>query len=573
MGETAQVLDLKEDLQKRLQWLMFCRVIVASFFLGIAIIAQLQRSESYLAPYLIYLYSLTACVYLLTFLYIFLIFTTRNFKLLCYLQIMVDILLITVLLFITGGINSIFPFMYSISIIAASILLYRFGGILTATTASFSYSLLLSLQYNHIIHPLQISPFIARGYAEEPLVYPLIINVTAFYLVALLSSFISEQARKSKIQLKEKQIDIKTLEALNENIIQSINSGLLTIDTQDRIITFNRAAEEITGLSQSQVYLKHIEEIFSAAIRSSATTPTDKQDPAMARFEVHFTRSDGKALQLGFSSSLLKDGAGNEIGKILVFQDLTPLKEMEEYVRRMDRLAAIGRLAAGIAHEVRNPLASISGSVQVLKKSLQLNDSDKRLMDIVLSESNNLNQLISNFIQFARPDRQKKELICLKSLVDETLQLFQNSPECRDTIEINYEVGEDIQLEADPRQFKQVLWNLLINATQAMGNDGGEITIRAGYRETGGSPFIPSHHSNASRPLSSRQVEIIVQDTGCGIDENEQDKIFDPFYTTKEHGTGLGLSIVYRIIEEHGGSISVKSTKAQGTCFTICLPL
>ena len=293
----------------------------------------------------------------------------------------------------------------------------------------------------------------------------------------------------------------------------------------------------------------------------------------MARFEVHFTRSDGKALQLGFSSSLLKDGAGNEIGKILVFQDLTPLKEMEEYVRRMDRLAAIGRLAAGIAHEVRNPLASISGSVQVLKKSLQLNDSDKRLMDIVLSESNNLNQLISNFIQFARPDRQKKELICLKSLVDETLQLFQNSPECRDTIEINYEVGEDIQLEADPRQFKQVLWNLLINATQAMGNDGGEITIRAGYRETGGSPFIPSHHSNASRPLSSRQVEIIVQDTGCGIDENEQDKIFDPFYTTKEHGTGLGLSIVYRIIEEHGGSISVKSTKAQGTCFTICLPL
>ncbi|MCX5895050.1 MAG: ATP-binding protein, partial [Proteobacteria bacterium] len=524
-------------------------------------------------PYLIYLYSLTACVYLLTFLYVFLIFTTRNFKLLCYLQIMVDILFITVLLFITGGINSIFPFMYSISIIAASILLYRFGGILTATTASFSYSLLLSLQYNHIIHPLQISPFIARGYAEEPLVYPIIINVTAFYLVALLSSFISEQARKSRLQLKEKQIDIKTLEALNENIIQSINSGLLTLDYEGRIITFNRAAEEITGLSQSQVYLKHIEDIFYATIRSAATTPTDKQDPATARFEMSFTRGDGKSLQLGFSSSILKDGAGNEIGKILVFQDLTPLKEMEEYVRRMDRLAAIGRLAAGIAHEVRNPLASISGSVQVLKKSLQLNDSDKRLMDIVLSESNNLNQLISNFIQFARPDRQKKEWIHLKSLVDETLQLFQNSPECRDTIEINYEVGEDIQLEADPRQFKQVIWNLLINAAQAITGDGGEITISARHIETGCYPLPPASQSNGNVLSSSRQVEISVQDTGCGIDEKDQDKIFEPFYTTKDHGTGLGLSIVYRIIEEHGGSISVKSTKAQGTCFTICLPL
>jgi two-component system sensor histidine kinase PilS (NtrC family) len=556
--------EIKEEFQKRLQWLMLCRVMVASFFLGIAIIAQLQRSESYLAPHLIYLYGLTAGVFVLTFIYASLSYKIIKLNLFCYSQIMLDILLITALLFITGGINSIFPFMYSISIISASILLYRSGSLLAATGASFCYSLLVSFQYFGIIHPLQIPAFIARGYSEEPLVYPVIVNITAFYLVALLSSFVSEQARKSRLQLKEKQIDIKTLEALNENIIQSINSGLLTLDAEGKIITFNKAAEQITGLTQAQVYQRHIAEIFGDSIKPYQITGRQTNGSIPVRFEAPVTKADGKVLQLGISSSILKNGTGQEIGNILAFQDLTLLKEMEEHVKRMDRLAAIGRLAAGIAHEVRNPLASIRGSVQVLQKNLLLSDSDKRLMDIVLRESDNLNGLISNFIQ-------KKEPIQFKTLVEETLQLFHNSAECRGNITISQNISEDIYFKADPQQFKQVIWNLLINAAQAINDDRGEITLTAHYT-AGGLTAAREFNPAALGACPKTKVEIIVRDSGCGIGESEQDKIFEPFYTTKERGTGLGLSIVYRIIEELGGTISVDSSTGHGASFIICIP-
>ena len=552
---------------------MFFRVIVASFFLGIAIIVQLQRGTSYLAPYLMYLYGLIAAVYFLTIVYVSLIFTFRKLQILCYVQLLVDLLLITALVFITGGVNSIFSFMYSISIIAASILLYRAGGLLVATAASICYSLMVGLQAAGIIHPLQAAIFIARGYAEEGLLLPIIINVTAFYLVAVLSSFIAEQARKTKIQLDERQIDIKTLQALNEDIIQSISSGLLTLDTEGRIITFNRAAEQITGFSFAQVYQRHCAEIFPHLIIPAANNDPQISAPVLLRFEAPFTRTDGKVLRLGFSYSLLRDGTGNEIGIILVFQDLTPLKEMEAYVKRVDRLAAIGRLVAGIAHEVRNPLTSISGSVQVLQKNLLLNDNDRRLMEIVVRESNNLNQLISNFIQFARPNGQKPELIYLKNMVEEMLQLFHNSPECCETLKINCAVGDDVCFKADSQQFKQVLWNLLLNAAQSINHAGGTITISGQYRETGCSPGSSSDLNKEGIEGLTRQVEISVQDTGCGIDENDQDKIFEPFYTTKERGTGLGLAIAYRIIEEMGGTLSFKTTKETGTCFTICVPL
>jgi two-component system sensor histidine kinase PilS (NtrC family) len=561
----------KTELQNRLQWLMLFRAIIVTFFLGIAIIIQLQRDSSYQAPYLMYLYGLIATVYVLTIIYAALIYTVSNLKLLCYAQLFIDIMLITALLFITGGVNSIFSFMYSIAIIGASILLYRSGGFLLATAASICYSLLIGLQAALIIHPLQSAVFIARGYAEERLLFPIIVNVSAFYLVALLSSFIAEQARKIRIQLDERQLDLKTLRALNEHIIQSINSGLVTLDKAGRIITFNRAAEQISGYVFAQVYERHFAEIFPLLVIPVSTSDAQLSAPVLSRCEASFTRSDGKVLRLGFSHSRLRDGTGKDIGTILVFQDLTPLKEMEAYVRRVDRLAAMGRLVAGIAHEVRNPLTSISGSVQVLQKNLHLSDHDRRLMEIVVRESNNLNQLISNFIQFARPNSQKREVINLKNMIEETLQLFHNSPDCRKSIKISYAVTDDICFNADAQQFKQVLWNLLINAAQAINHDGGVITIRGRYQETdhaldtAGKTKLPESHS--------RFVEIAVQDSGCGIDENDQDKIFEPFYTTKEHGTGLGLSIAYRIIEEMGGTIFFTTKKGEGTCFTVCIPL
>jgi two-component system sensor histidine kinase PilS (NtrC family) len=238
----------------------------------------------------------------------------------------------------------------------------------------------------------------------------------------------------------------------------------------------------------------------------------------------------------------------------------------------MDRLAAVGQLAAGIAHEIRNPLASISGSIQVLSKSLQPNDSDSRLMDIILRESNNLNLLISDFTQFAKPNRQRRESVHLKGIFDETLELFHNSPECMNGLTIRCDVADNIALEVDTKQLKQVLWNLIINGAQSILNGGGMLSIVGRLKEEGFHPFTNEQQPQETVTTSSSWIEISVQDTGCGIAREEQEKIFDPFYTTKDSGTGLGLSIVHKIIQEHGGTIAVNSTKGQGTCLTIYLP-
>jgi two-component system sensor histidine kinase PilS (NtrC family) len=564
-----------EDLKRRLQWLMFFRAVITSFFLGIAAITQLQKGDSYLAPHLVYIYGLTGSVYFLTFVYAFIIYVIKNFKAFAYVQIMADVILITLLMFITGGVNSIFSFMYSISIISASIILYISGGILTATVSSLFYSCLIVLQHYHLISPIQIGFLVTTGYSGTPLYFPIIVNVSAFYLVAFLGSFLAEQTKKSRIQLQEKQVDLENLEALNENIIQSINSGLLTLDLDRRVITFNQAAQEITGLSLSQVYMKHVEEVFPDIEPFVSSDMTDMSNKLRnPRFEMSFTRDDEKVLHLGFSLSCLRDKNGNEIGNILGFQDLTSLKEMQDSIQRMDRLAAVGRLAAGIAHEVRNPLASISGSVQVLRKSLNPNDADRQLMDIIVRESDNLSSLISDFTQFAWPGIKEKEQLKLKFIVDEVIDIFKNSPECKNILNVNQDIKDDIFINANYQQFKQVLWNLMINASQAIHNDRGEISISARVQKDDFQPIVGSNHfqrENQNNTPSS-WVEIQVKDTGCGIDKSDIGRIFDPFYTTKDRGIGLGLSIVHKIIQEHGGSISVESEKGEGTTFTVYLP-
>lgn len=575
MPEQQGHVEQEEYLKNKLQWLMFFRVVIASFFLGISAFTQLQRSDSYLTPPLLYLYTLAGSVCLLTFIYVAIIPLLKKFFFFAYAQIMVDLGLITILLFITGGINSIYSFLYSISIIAASICLYIYGGVLAATVSSILYSTLIALQHFQLISPLQISSFIATGYSEENLYFPIIINIAAFYLVALLSSFLAEQAKKSRTQLREKQIDIEKLELLHENIIQNITSGLLTLDREGRIITFNHAAEEITGFSHADIYMNHVNAIFPEI---DNILHLDRVDTAVTtrnpRFEISCARKDGTIIYLGFSISVLRDTERNKIGNILIFQDLTDYKAMQDYIKRMDRLAVVGRLAAGIAHEIRNPLASISGSIQVLRKSLKPNDTDARLMDIIVRESNNLNNLISDFTQFARPEKQEKQSIKLRTVADEVVAIFKNSPECKNIFTINLDIEDTIYIMANRQQLKQVLWNLIINAAQAMQPSGGQLSIYAHLKGKGVRPVIltQSSQKEGNSPPASAWVEIQVADTGCGINEGDIHAIFDPFFTTKENGTGLGLSIVHKIVQEHDGTIAVESRRGKGTIFTICVP-
>jgi two-component system sensor histidine kinase PilS (NtrC family) len=479
-----------------------------------------------------------------------------------------DVLLITGLINATGGIRSVFSLFYYLSIISASIILYRKGGIIIATVSSVLYGLIVGLEYYGIFQPLYEIPDDAI-YGITSLLFRVVMNVTAFYFIAMLSSFLSEQASKSDEALKIKEIDYHKLEILYRNIVESINSGLLTVDEENKITSFNRAAEDITGHNFSDVYGVKIDRVLPD-LREIGQSPGSgkKYDTMNPRFEISFKREDGRILHLGFSKAVLKDVGGDSKGEIYVFQDLTKLKEMEEHVKLVDKLAAIGRFATGMAHEIRNPLASMSGSVQVLKDSLKLDSDNQRLMNIVLRETNRLDQLLSDFILFARPDDRRKESVELNNILDDTIQLFSYNPQYGD-INVIKNLHGKIMIEADPQQIKQVFWNLFINAAQSMDHKGALVVNTEIVHQDSLSKGVKSRLDTNSNEFWSH---IIVSDTGRGIPEKYTDKIFDPFFTTRDRGIGLGLAIVYRIIESYRGNISVKSQENKGTSFTIYLP-
>ena len=561
-GKT-QVEDGRTELLKRLHWLMFFRVVVITFLLGCTVLVQLKQTTSYITPFLIYLYSFVGTVYVLTIIYILTLSWIKNLPVFAYLQIILDTFLITFLVYFTGGKESIFQFMYFLSIITGSILVYRKGGFLVASICSVLYGGLLDLEFYGVIHPIYGKVIEEKGYESTDLFYSILINITAFYLVAFLSSLLSEQARKSKSELQKKQVDFDQLEALNRNIVQSISGGLLATDLEGRVTFFNKVAEEITGYNCSQVYHSNVEEIlpFLKDRKGIFKEPSNPGHPPF-RFESRFKKEDGNVLYLGFSISPLKDSSGEELGSILTFQDLTRFKEMEEHIKMVDRLAAVGRLSAGIAHEMRNPLASVSGSIQVLKEELALEDRNERLMDIAIRETDRLNSLITDFMLFAQPGLGKKEVVNVTRVVRDTLNEFISSPEWNNAIEVVKDFSGDIKVEADPKQLEQVLRNLFVNAVQAM-PEGGNLGIEV--RRLG--PV------SAGKLPAAKILEIIVRDTGCGIPKENQDKVFDPFFTTKDRGTGMGLAIAYRIIESYKGRIVVESEGEQGTSFTIYLPV
>lgn len=296
---------------------------------------------------------------------------------------------------------------------------------------------------------------------------------------------------------------------------------------------------------------------------------TSELFPDYQRYQTLLTHYGGKNIYLGFSISPLTAPDGSLIGHTLIFQDITKFKEMEEQMKRFDKMAAIGLLAAGMAHEIRNPLASLSGCIQMLKSELQLDQDQQQLMEIILRESERLNALITDFLLFAQPPQTHKRPCEIRKVIDETIDLFIHSPSFHEDLRVHPPPSHvNILATIDPDQMKQVFWNLLTNAAQAMSN-GGEIDVR--LEKQNGLSW------RTSLPLSvdhkrKEWLKISFKDTGSGIATQEKEKIFEPFFTTKETGTGLGLSIVHKIIENHHGVIKVESEVGEGSTFTIFLP-
>jgi len=554
-------IDLKStqpELAGRLQKLMLLRLLFVSVLLGVSVYLQVRQTKAYFGDIQTTHYFLIATVYFLTFIYILLFKTLKNLATQAYLQLLVDTFFITAIIFSTGGIGSIFSFLYILTIINASIIVYRKGGMIIASSCSILYGLLLDLHYYGVIHPLGSSWAYASEYQASNIFYIITVNIGAFYIVAFLSSYPSEQARRSKAELREMEDDISKLEALNEWIISSITSGLITVDGQRKIILFNPAAVKIFEIKAADVIGKKISEVLPF-IDTYLDKSYDDGDTDLVKphgfIDVEYKKLDNQMLSLRFFMSPLRIPDTNQRGNILLFQDLTEMKEIEKEIKRVEGLALIGELAAGIAHEIRNPMASISGSIQMLREGLGTLEINEKLMDIILREVDRLNRLINDFLKYARPRPMDLKEFDLNHVIIESLELLKNSGKWDNGIQVKTELDDQAKLVSDPEQIKQVLWNVFLNAVDAISNEG--------------ILYISTKTIKPSGKSESDLMEIIVRDSGSGFSEKSLSHLFTPFFTTKEGGSGLGLAIVKRIIESLKGEIYGKNHPDGGAEITM----
>lgn len=544
----------EQNLVGQLRWLMIFRVITTTFLLGTTIIVQWRQPGRAYDTALIALYALIGSTYFLAVIYAVILprFMTPTVQ--AYTQIIGDIIITTMVIYLTGGFESIFSFMYILAVINAGILLKTRGGMIAASMSVIFFGSLLDLHYYNYIHPYYTRSIHQAQVFFQPadVLFKILINGIAFYLVAVLTGYLSQQVEESRLKLAAKESDFERLERLNESIIQSIDSGLMTLGSQGEILSLNPVGERITGLNYLKVRGRPYAEIFP-----QLKIPDDPGSGQVRRrsWSMIFNRDDGQEFFLELALLGLRDQSGADSGRLLVFQDKTRIHQMEEEVKRIEKLAMVGELAAGIAHEIRNPLASLSGSFQMLEADIQGRPDQERLLDIIRREMDHLSHIVNDFVMFARPRSGGAARIDLSRIVEDNLKMFERQAGLDDRIKIAGDIRPGVRVLVDPHQLEQVMWNLLHNAIEAM-PDGGRLTVKVGVS-----------------PDDSGSAEITVKDTGQGIDPDDLPRIFDPFFTTKARGSGLGLSIVFRILEENGGKISVFSQPGHGAAFTVHLPL
>jgi two-component system sensor histidine kinase PilS (NtrC family) len=535
-----------------LVWLMVLRVVVVTALLGSAVVAEvLARPREPGEP----LYLLIALTYLLTLLYALAWpFTAGRRREFAYVQVLGDLLIVTGIVHSTGGIESNFSFLYLISIIAASIILFGRGGLIAASAASVLYGALVQALYLGAIRPYPETAQPAVILPAQVVAYTIFLNVFAFYTVAFLTSYLSESLRLAGRKLEEASDSLADLEVFNQTIVDSITSGLMTTDVDGRINFFNEAASNILAIASENAIGQDVKTVLGEKGDFLDRLKDKLAGKRFLRMEGAYLNRRGEEIYLGMSvSHLLFDGE-KKSGFLFVFQDLTEIKRLEREVRLKENLATMGEMAAGMAHEIRNPLASISGSVQVLAEAEELTEEQKRLMDIIVRESERLSGTLTEFLAYARPPRFEPDQIDLRKVLEETATLLGHSSEVLPEHQIALALPEaPVMLFADPNQMKQITWNLARNALQAM-PDGGRLEMALARNGGGG-------------------VVMTFRDQGIGISGGEVHKVFEPFSGSFKRGSGLGLAIVYRIVKDYNGTIQVDSVASKGTVISVHFPL
>ncbi len=529
---------------------MTFRVVVTTTLLVCTFVIELLfRPLLPLRPF----YLLAAAAYVLTLLYAGALRVRRAPRAQAYAQLAGDAAIVTGFVYFTGGIQSPFSFLYLPGIVAGCILLLRWGGFAIALCSWGMYGALVLLLQRGALPASPQGLFPEGGVPTVRVVYALLAHLVSFLALAYLSSHLTETLRRTGRELELRQGDLAELRAFNDNIIDSINSGLVTCDAMGQVTFANRAAAEISGWSLAALHKVTIPEMFGQPPGFLASIRAALEHERRYRCEIDYRDPKGRDLFLGFTVSVLRERDGTDVGMIFIFQDLTEIRVLEEEVALKKRMAALGEMAAGVAHELRNPLASISGSVQVLKRDLRPQGDAGKLMDIVINESKRLDGTVRDFLLFAKPGRFQPEEASLATLLRDTLSLLENSEEKRPNHRVLVQVGSGTaRARVDVNRIKQVFWNLAKNALKAM-PEGGTLTARV-----------------QTAPDGSNMIGFA--DTGIGMSGEDVAVNFQPFHGSFRGGTGLGLAIVYRIVQEHGGRVTVRSRPGEGTEITVHLP-
>jgi len=547
MAAAENRLAQRFSLERKLWWLILGRLVAALILMLIS--ALWTRSAIGQHPWgkTVTVLAILIC---LTIFYSLAHRFTRTLFFQAWLQFTVDIFLVTWLVWNSNVIHSPYTALYIVIIAISSVFVGRKGALVISVACATVYTgCALAAIFGFDDHPAQ--EFL-QGSLSQTIQAVGLFDV-AFFVVGLLSARLAEYQSHSDTRLIAAAQSLANLRAFHERIVESIRSGLITTDLEGRIFTFNAAAEEITGYKErdvrgqdASIFFGDLSEHIPASMNASGLRSTSP------RLESDCLTAEGLRLRLGFSISPLFSEAGEATGVIITFQDLTQVRALEETSKRQDQLAAIGRMAASIAHEIRNPLAAMRGSIQMLRHEMTADSSQAELMEIILRESDRLNRIISDFLSYARPRSISHSRVDVGDLLNKTFTLLRYSPEVNEHQVVEADVsGGPWLADADPEQLQQVFWNLARNAIQAMPRGG---TLQARLARN-----------------SDNRLRITFADTGRGMSPKQVEHLFEPFSSTTG-GTGLGLSIVYQIIRDHGGTINVSSREGQGTRITIELP-
>ena len=525
------------DERNWLTWLVKVRILILMVLLAIELaVMRLTPSPLPMMPFL------TGMVlwFVLSLFFLFLVSVWREHRLQAILQVLADLAMVTLVVHLTGGIDSSLNFLYPLVIVVACMLLPRAWGYLSAALAFILFGTILELDYYLVI------PSYANSHPKlEALQVVIFVNLFAYFAIAYLAGLLMSKLRQVDVQLKDASGALENLQALHENIVQSMSGGVIATGLDGRITLINRAAQQLLEISETELCGRSVGDLFQ--------DPLPHFGVARGDAEVRYITVNGFRKTFRVLVSALNVSARSDLGFVYSFDDLTEIRRLEREVRMQDRLAAVGRLAAAIAHEIRNPLTSIAGSVSMLSDAPTLNPEERHLLQIVTRESDRLNNIVTDFLAYSRGKQYRFERVNLVPLMEDTLTLLEHrltSENAGIKLERSFQKSEAWVL-ADGDKLKQVFWNFSENAVRAMKGKGGTLTVALAER--------------------GPDWEMSFADTGPGINPQQTEKIFEPFQSNFEGGTGLGLAIVYQIVQAHEGKVWARSEVGKGTSFVVRL--